>query len=88
MMDKTIQSKIEKKIQDTISNKDDVKQLVQLFSGLENSKSFILGILVGRVYNSFYYQSKRILNREPTDEEFNEFLKLLQIKQSELESLW
>ena len=87
-MDKTIQSKIEKKIQDTISNKDDIKQLVQLFSNLDNSKSFVLGILTGRIYNSFYYQSKRILNREPTDDEFKEFLKLLQTKKQELENLW
>ena len=87
-MNKIIQSKIEKKIQDTISSKNDVKQLAQLFSNLDNSKSFILGIMVGRIYNSFYYQSKRILDREPTDKEFNEFLKLLQTKQFELENLW
>jgi hypothetical protein len=43
---------------------------------------------VGRIYNSFFYQSKRILNREPTKEEFEEFLELLKTKKSDLENLW
>ena len=87
-MDKTLQLKIEQKIHESISNKDDIKQLIQLLSNIDNSKSFILGIVVGRIYNSFYYQSKRILNREPTNEEFREFLELIQSKKSEIENLW
>jgi hypothetical protein len=40
------------------------------------------------MYNSFYYQSKRILNREPTKEEFEEFLEFIKTKKSNLENLW
>jgi len=87
-MNKIILMKIEQKIQDTISNKDDVRQLIQLFSDIDNSKSFVLGIVVGRIYNAFYYQSKRILNREPTKEEFNEFLEFIKSKRSDLNNLW
>ncbi|MGI9567111.1 MAG: hypothetical protein ACR2LL_08890 [Nitrosopumilus sp.] len=87
-MDKTLQLKIEQKIHESISNKDDIKQLIQSLSNIDNSKSFILGIVVGRIYNSFYYQSKRILNREPTNEEFREFLELIRSKKSEIENLW
>jgi ssDNA-specific exonuclease RecJ len=87
-MDKIILQKIEEKIKDTISNKDDVQQLLQSLSSLDNSKSFVLGIVVGRIYNSFYYQSQRILNREPTKEEFQEFLEFIQNKKSVLEDLW
>ena len=87
-MDKIILQKIEEKIKDTISNKDDIQQLIQSLSSLDNSKSFVLGIVVGRIYNSFYYQSQRILNREPTKEEFQEFLELIENKKPVLEDLW
>ncbi len=87
-MDEILLKKIEQKIQDTISNKDEIKQLIQFLSNIDNSKSFALGIVVGRLYNSFYYQSKRILNREPTEEEFKEFLEFIKTKKSNLENLW
>ena len=87
-MDEIILKKIEQKIQDTISNKDEIKQLVKLLSTIDDSKSFALGIVVGRIYNAFYYQSKRILNREPTEEEFQEFLEFIKTQKSNLENLW
>ena len=87
-MDENLLRKIEQKIQDTISNKDEIKQLIQLLSTIDNSKSFALGITVGRIYNAFYYQSKRILDREPTKQEFDEFLEFIKNKKSDLENLW
>jgi hypothetical protein len=87
-MDEILLKKIEQKIQETISNKDEIKQLVKLLSDIDDSKSFALGIVVGRIYNSFYYQSKRILNREPTKEEFKEFLEIIKTRKSNLENLW
>ena len=87
-MDETILKKIEQKIQDSISNKDEIKQLLQQLSNIDNSKSFALGIVVGRIYNTFYYQSKRILNREPTKQEFEEFLEFVKNKKSMLDALW
>ena len=63
--------------------KDEIKQLISLLSNIDNSKSFALGIIVGRIYNAFYYQSKRILNREPTKSEFEEFLEFIQNKKSD-----
>jgi hypothetical protein len=87
-VDETILKKIEQKIQDSISNKDEIKQLLQQLSNIDNSKSFALGIVVGRIYNTFYYQSKRILNREPTKQEFEEFLEFVKNKKSMLDALW
>ena len=87
-MDEILLKKIEQKIQDTISNKDDIRQLIQSLSNIDNSKSFALGIIVGRIYNAFYYQSKRILNRDPTKKEFEEFLEFIKLKKSDLENLW
>ena len=87
-MDEIILTKMEQKIQDIISNQEDIKRLIQSLSEIDNSSSFALGIVVGRVYNAFYYQSKRILNREPTKTEFNEFLNFLKTKKSDLKDLW
>ncbi|MGY5140170.1 MAG: hypothetical protein ACW9W9_02055 [Candidatus Nitrosopumilus sp. Bin_571-38] len=87
-MDETLLKKIEQKIQDSISNKDEIKQLLQQLSNIDNSKSFALGIVVGRIYNTFYYQSKRILDREPTKQEFEEFLEFVKNKKSMLDALW
>ena len=87
-MDETLLKKIEQKIQDSISNKDEIKQLIKSLSSIDDSKSFALGIVVGRIYNTFYYQSKRILNREPTKQEFKEFLEFVKNKKSNLNNLW
>jgi len=87
-MDEILLKKIEQKIQDTISDKDDILELTKSLSIIDNSKSFALGIVVGRLYNAFFYQSKRILNREPTKQEFVEFLKFVENKKSDLEQLW
>ena len=87
-MDELLLKKIDQKIKDTISNKDNVKELIQSLSNIDDSNSFALGIVVGRVYNSFFYQSKRILDREPTKDEFEEFLEFLKTKKFDLENLW
>ena len=87
-MDEILLKKIEQKIQDSISNKDDIKELIKLLSSIDNSKSFALGIVVGRLYNTFFYQSKRILKRDPTKQEFEDFLKFIENKKSDLEHLW
>ena len=87
-MNELLLKKLEQKIQDTISNKDDLGELIKLLSNIDDSKSFALGVVVGRIYNAFFYQSKRILDREPTKNEFEEFLEFIKNKKSDLENLW
>lgn len=87
-MDEVLLNKIEQKIYDSISNQDDIKELIRSLSSIDDSQSFALGIIVGRLYNTFFYQSKRILNREPTKQEFEDFLKFIENKKSDLEHLW
>jgi len=87
-MDETLSEKIRQKIHETISNKDEIRQIIQSLSSIDDSKSFAIGIVVGRLYNAFYYQTKRILNREPTEFEFAEFLEFIKSKKSDLEHLW
>jgi len=87
-MDEILLKKIEQKIQDSISNQDDIKELINSLSTIDDSKSFALGIVVGRLYNTFFYQTKRILKRDPTNQEFEDFLKFIENKKSDLERLW
>ena len=87
-MDEILLKKIEQKIQDSITSKDDIKELIKSLSTIDDSKSFALGIVVGRLYNTFFYQSKRILKRDPTKQEFEDFLKFIENKKSDLEHLW
>lgn len=86
-MDKILKKKLEEKIQETLSQRNEIKQL-QTLSDISDSKSFVLGIIVGRLYNSFYYQSKKNLNREPTNDELSEFIELVKSKKPYFESLW
>ena len=88
MVDENLKNKINEKIQETLSNKTEIAQLLKSLSRIDDSKSFSFGIIVGRLYNSFYYQSKRILNRNPTEQEFQEFIEFIKSKKSTLENLW
>ena len=82
-MDKVVLEKINQKISETLSKKDEIRQIVNLLNkeGIDKN-SFSYGVVIGRLYNSFYYQTKRILNREPTSEEFGEFLQILKKHES------
>ena len=86
-MDKVILEKMEQKIQETVSKRDEIRELVRALSVIDDSESFAMGIVTGRVYNSFYYQTKRILNREPSKSEFDEFLEMIRTR-DELRDLW
>ena len=57
-MDEILLKKIEQKIQDTVSNKDDIQELIKSLSTIDDSKSFALGIVVGRLYNAFFSKVK------------------------------
>ncbi|PIW33474.1 MAG: hypothetical protein COW27_00455 [Nitrosopumilales archaeon CG15_BIG_FIL_POST_REV_8_21_14_020_37_12] len=87
-MNEILMQKMEQKIQETVSNKQELKQLAETLSSIDGTKSFVVGIIVGRLYNAFYYQSKRILGRDPTESEFKEFLEFVKSKISTLENLW
>ncbi len=75
-MDERIKAIIDTKIKECM---DDIARVNAIASALSKDKhdALMLGIIIGRVYNSFYYQYRRILGRDPNDEEFKEFLELL-----------
>ena len=86
-MNEKLLAKLEQKILETLTQKNEIEKIVQKLSIIDDSQTFVLGISVGRLYNSFYYQSKRIQNREPTNEEFEEFLDIIKKRKIELEQL-
>ena len=83
-MDEKIQKILEEKIHESISKRNEITLLVQSLGYMENPTEFERGLVIGRLYNSFYYQSRRILKRSPTDQEFSEFVKLLKEHETEL----
>ncbi|MBI5698212.1 MAG: hypothetical protein HZC29_07005 [Thaumarchaeota archaeon] len=82
-MDKRLEQKINEKIQQTITNISEINTIVKSL-GYNETKDFKYGIIIGRLYNSFYYQSRRILKRDPTENEFLEFLEILAKRKNEL----
>ena len=75
-MDEKIIKILEKKISETKTENNKTKEIVDKFSNFD-SISFSSGIIIGRLLNSFYYQHRRVLKRDPTDSEFTEFLEFL-----------
>lgn len=83
-MDEKLQKLIEQKIDSTFEKRDEIQNIVHSLKELSSQKnSFALGIIIGRLYNSFYYQCRRILKRDPTEKEFSEFLEILEKRKSE-----
>ncbi len=84
-MDERIQKIMEEKIHESSSRSNEITSLVRSLGQVKNPNVFGQGIIIGRLYNSFYYQSRRILKRNPTEQEFSEFIQLLKEHENELE---
>ena len=76
-MDEKIQKVLEEKIHESINKINEITILVNSLGHAKNPNVFGRGIIIGRLYNSFYYQSRRILKRDPTEQEFSDFIELL-----------
>ena len=83
-MDKKIQKIMQEKIRETTEGVNEITLLINSLYPSSNANSFGYGIIIGRLYNSFYYQSRRILKRDPTKQEFSEFIQLLKEHENEL----
>ena len=79
-MDDRVKKAVFAKIQETISNTDEISKIQQMLSysiAVTSLDDFMFGIAIGRIYNSFHYQTRRTLKRNATSEEFEEFLNIL-----------
>ena len=84
-MNSQLEEKLNQKIKEVTEKSDEIFKIINSLDTLRtHSDSFAYGIAIGRLYNSFYYQCRRILKRNPTDEEFSDFLKILHTKQKEI----
>ncbi|HJU13355.1 MAG TPA: hypothetical protein VJ792_02750 [Candidatus Nitrosotalea sp.] len=84
-MNPDLEAKVNQKIKEVTEKSDEILNIINSLDDLRtHSDSFAYGIAVGRLYNSFYYQCRRILKRNPTEQEFSEFLQMLGRKQKEI----
>ncbi len=80
-----LEEKVNQKIKEVTGKSEEIRMIINSLGNLmTHPDSFAYGIAIGRLYNSFYYQCRRILKRNPTDEEFSEFLEMLGKKQKEI----
>lgn len=76
MLNVVILRKLEEKMAETNSHSDEIARLAQSFAG-HRPDSITTGIVAGRLYNTFYYQTRRVLRRDPTHDEFMEFVEFV-----------
>lgn len=79
MLDARVRDAVAAKIDAAISGTSELKEILDRLANLPVSSrdDFAYGIAIGRIYNSFHYQTRRILKRDATNEEFSEFLEIL-----------
>jgi hypothetical protein len=83
-MDEKLREVIEKKIDAVFARTDEIKKIIESLDELATkTDAFSSGIIIGMLYNSFYYQCRRVLQRDPKEQEFSEFLEILKKRQSE-----
>jgi len=82
-MDEKLLQTINQKINEVFENTNEIQTIVESLKVLSSDKnSLAYGIVIGRLYNSFHYQCRRILKRDPTQEEFSEFVEILKTQES------
>ena len=72
-MDEKIKEILIEKLNESLNENDDIAELIFCLENVD-SDSLYIGILIGRLYNSFFYQHRRILKRDPSNIEFREFI--------------
>ena len=82
-MDDKLSETINQKINEVFENINEIQTIIESLKVLSADKnSLAYGIVIGRLYNSFHYQCRRILKRDPTKEEFSEFVEILKSQES------
>lgn len=85
-MDAKVKRAVVAKIDEAISAADEVARIQGSLSRVPigSPDDFAFGIAIGRIYNSFHYQTRRTLGRDATPQEFDEFLDLLAKRAGEI----
>ena len=83
-MDEKILKILHDKLDEIFAKNDEIRKItssIDVNTYSLDSQSLWLGILIGRLYNSFYYQHRRVLDRNPTTDEFLEFVDFIKSNQ-------
>ena len=83
-MDEKILKILHGKLDEIFVKNDEIRKItssIDVNTYSLDSQSLWLGILIGRLYNSFYYQHRRVLDRNPTTDEFLEFVDFIKSNQ-------
>ena len=83
-MDEKILKILHDKLDEIFVKNDEIRKItssIDVNTYSLDSQSLWLGILIGRLYNSFYYQHRRVLDRNPTNDEFLEFVDFIKSNQ-------
>jgi len=84
-MDNRLEQIINTKIDDVINKSDEIVMITgRLKKFVDDEAQISFGIALGRVYNAFHYQTRRILKRNATEDEFNEFVEILSKRTNEI----
>ena len=76
-MNKRLRQKLEEKVQEIYSKRNDILDIANSLDKSQGSDNFVFGVIVGMMYSSFYYQTRRILSRNPTSNELDEFVNII-----------
>lgn len=87
-MDERVKEAIHKKIEESVLEKDEAIALSHAIGpSIGNCKTDLTtGIIIGRIYNSFHYQTRRMLGRNATAQEFDEFVDLIRSGSGKIKS--
>ena len=72
-----IYNKLCAKMDEVLVRQEEISRVAVSLVGYDTD-SVAVGVIAGQMYNAFYYQTRRILGRDPTPAEFDEFLEFVQ----------
>ena len=73
-MDARVRERLDAKIGEALARRDEIARIAETLGGGELAAQ---AVVAGMLYNSFYYQTRRICARDPTGAETDEFVKML-----------
>jgi hypothetical protein len=86
-MDARLRTIMNSKIDEVIHKSNEVLTITRSLGNLiDDTEKVAFGIALGRVYNAFHYQTRRILKRNATDQEFREFVAMLSPRAEEIKN--
>jgi hypothetical protein len=78
-MDTRVRNAVLSKIDEAIQGAGEIREIQRRIGiAVQSPQDFAFGIAIGRIYNSFHYQTRRALGRNATEQEFSEFLDILE----------